>query len=543
MRSARRQGMRPETLAKIILAILLLVLAGLIYYYAVILPKMGGGVVDRTDSGAVVGDIEFLYAIYGSNVGNDPYFGKPMGVAADKFENIYVTDADNNKVYVFAKGGRFLYSFGGFGVAWPEAGYKATWEPGKFNNPYGIDVDQKNGDIYVADMMNQQIQAFDRNGKFLRAFPKPWEVIGRGGGGKGQGMLPTVLALHGNEIYVADAYQIAIFNKKTGKFIQQFGRPGRKDDGIDRPNGIAVAKDGTVYIGDSNHIRLQAFKPSGKGKKRTFKLKWVTGEIPTDALSVDTAGNRQFGLPRGVDVDGAGNVFVVDTFHFSIQVYDKNGKKIGEVGDRGVDGGQFNFPNDIAITGSGVAYVADRANQRVQAIRIPTMIKGGGVLPETQFPWWPLLLLLPLLIAAYLLARKPIYVAGADFLAKVVENGDVAQFVAAMKKVLVTPDTYSEYADYVQDERKMGNILKVAKQDPDAIQAYVDSWEITGDEAEILISGRRNVFQRLLMIKPVFLLEKIDLRNKLEDAGYATINHEELMEQLSDKESTEKTDK
>lgn len=533
MKTVRKQGMRPETLAKIILVILLLVLAGLVYYYAVVLPRMGGGIVDESDTGTSVGGIEFLYAIYGSGVGDSPYFSKPMGVATDKFENIYVTDADQHKVYVFAKGGRFLYNFGGFGVAWPEVGYKATWEPGKFNKPYGIDVDKNNGDIYVADMMNQQIQKFDRSGRFIKAFPKPWEVIGRGGGGKGQGMLPTALALQGNEVYVADAYQIAVFTK-DGKFVRQFGRPGRQEDGIDRPNGLVVDKDGSVYIGDSNHVRIQCFRPSGKGKKLTYKLAWVTGKVPENALSVDTAGNRQFGLPRGIDVDGAGNVFVVDTFHFSIQVYDRNGKKLGEVGDRGSSGGQFNFPNDIAITSSGIAYVTDRANQRVQAIRIPTMMKKGQAFSDTSFPWWPLLLLLPLLAAAYFMNRKPLYVAHSDFLSEVVANGDVAQFIEAVKRVMVTPDTYNEYFDYVQDDKKMENILKIAKQDPDAVQGYAESWQITGSEAELLICGRRTLMQRILMIKPVFMLEKIDLRNKLEDAGYATINHAELMEQLNE---------
>jgi DNA-binding beta-propeller fold protein YncE len=525
--------MRPETLAKIILVILLLVLAGLVYYYAVVLPRMGGGIVDEADTGTTVGGIEFLYAIYGSGVGNSPYFSKPMGVGTDKFENIYVTDADQHRVYVFAKGGRFLYTFGGFGVAWPEVGYKATWEPGKFNKPYGIDVDKNNGDIYVADMMNQQIQKFDRSGRFIKAFPKPWEVVGRGGGGKGQGLLPTALALQGDNVFVADAYQIAVFTK-DGKFVRQFGRPGRQEDGLDRPNGIAVDKDGSVYVGDSNHVRIQCFRPSGKGKKLTYKLAWVTGKVPENALSVDTAGNRQFGLPRGIDVDGQGNVFVVDTFHFSIQVYDRNGKKLGEVGDRGSSGGQFNFPNDIAITSSGIGYITDRANQRVQAVRIPTMLKGKQALSDTSFPWWPLLLLLPLLAAAYFMNRKPLYVAHSDFLSEVVANGDVAQFVEAVKRIMVTPDTYNEYFDYVQDDKKMETILKIAKQDPDAVQGYSESWQITGSEAELLICGRRTLMQRILMIRPVFMLEKIDLRNKLEDAGYATINHAELMEQLNE---------
>jgi sugar lactone lactonase YvrE len=35
-------------------------------------------------------------------------------------------------------------------------------------------------------------------------------------------------------------------------------RPGRSP-GADRPNGIVVAEDGTIYVADSNHFRLEAF--------------------------------------------------------------------------------------------------------------------------------------------------------------------------------------------------------------------------------------------------------------------------------------------
>ncbi len=105
--STQKRGMKPESLAKIILAVLILALLGLAYYYFVVLPRMGGGIVEQER--LKIGKIEFLSAIYGPGTKDMPYFTRPMGVATDKFENIYVTDADNNQVCVFSKNGRFLF--------------------------------------------------------------------------------------------------------------------------------------------------------------------------------------------------------------------------------------------------------------------------------------------------------------------------------------------------------------------------------------------------------------------------------------------------
>jgi sugar lactone lactonase YvrE len=515
----KKSGVSARGLAMILLAVLLAVIAALLYYLLVMLPKMGGGVVQ--EGSQRIGRIEFLFAVYGPGTGRAPYFLRPMCVATDSQSNMYVTDMQGDRVCVFNKDGRFQFEFGTFGVAWPQPGYKATWKPGAFNLPDGIDVDDR-GDIYVSDSMNQQIHVFDGRGKYLRSMPEhPWTRLAKGGGGRGEGLFPTAIDVQGDNVYVCDAYQIAIF-KRDGTFVRQFGKPGRSPGGLDRPNGIVVAEDGTIYVSDSNHFRLEAFTAEGK-------LKWTVGETPATAFDVSQTGSRAFGLPRGLALDGRGNIFVVDSFHFAVEAYDKNGKKLGEVGDRGTTPGLFNFPNDIAITNTGVAYIADRANQRVQAVRIPGLIVPPSISGPFRFPWWVLLLLLPLLVLAYLMARKPRFVADDVFLAKLLEYNQGEVLDKKVRRVRVTPGVLD--ATTTLDARKvLADVLKATTPSEKTVQHLIDEHELDLVPAQTLAIARRSLLQRLLAAQVVVFSETPRLSEVAEELGAEVVDVDTFIE-------------
>ena len=60
---------------------------------------------------------------------------------------MYVTEQLNHCVSVFTCEGKFLTSFGTYGS-----------EPGQFDCPRRIAAVDKNGDIYVCDVMNNRLQ-------------------------------------------------------------------------------------------------------------------------------------------------------------------------------------------------------------------------------------------------------------------------------------------------------------------------------------------------------------------------------------------------
>lgn len=337
--------------------ILLLLLALLAYLYFFVL-QSGGGIVSAKKT--TVGKIESLFSIYGPGRGRFPKFSKPMGVATDKDNNIYVTDSGNNRVCVFDRNGNFLFEFGEFGVANPQPGEKATWAPGKFSYPYGIDIDDATGNIFVCDMVNGRIQIFNSAGTFIDWFPKkPIDS-----GNHAYELFPLAIDVNQGKVYVTNPYQVLTFTTE-GKFLTAIGMPGQEAGQFDRPNGIAAADDGSFYVSDSNNLRLQAFDAKGKSR-------WIVGKpVPPDQIGIMKEDpNRLFGMPRNIRVGPDGNIYLIDAFEFKIKVFDKNGKLLAAMGQRGVEDGYFNFPNGLAITNDSTLYIADKENDRVQAIRL-----------------------------------------------------------------------------------------------------------------------------------------------------------------------------
>lgn len=301
--------------------------------------------------------LEPVLVIDGPGVGEHPRFGRPMGVAFGVEGRLYVTDAEHDRVCVFDARGRFLFEFGGFGVGKPLPGVPATWRPGLMNFPVGIDVDDK-GLVYVADFKNDQIQVFSEDGEFIRVFPDRNAPVGRGSSGQdGRGIAVTDVCATGNEVFATDTYQIVIFGA-DGTFRRQFGRPGIEPGGLDHPNGIA-AKDGVIYVSDTNHSRVAAYTYDGN-------LLWTLG---TPVRGVQSTAPAEFSLPRGLTVLDDGTLLVADAFQFALVQVSPDGKVLGRYGDQGSMPGEFRFPNDVDALGDLVA-VADKENRRVQVVRL-----------------------------------------------------------------------------------------------------------------------------------------------------------------------------
>ncbi|HEX6693790.1 MAG TPA: 6-bladed beta-propeller [Longimicrobiales bacterium] len=70
---------------------------------------------------------------------------------------------------------------------------------------------------------------------------------------------------------------------------------------------------------------------------------------------------NQFSVVRGVDVDQAGRIYVLDSYAYRVRVYDRNGTFIRDIGRRGEGPGEFSRlrgPQPFAH-GNGVAVVGD----------------------------------------------------------------------------------------------------------------------------------------------------------------------------------------
>ena len=85
-------------------------------------------------------------------------FAKPSGLAVDADGNLYVCDTLNDRVEVFDADGKFISTYGKNGDG-----------PGYFARPKGVTVDS-DGHIWVADGMQDRVQVFNQQWQLLIVF-------------------------------------------------------------------------------------------------------------------------------------------------------------------------------------------------------------------------------------------------------------------------------------------------------------------------------------------------------------------------------------
>jgi DNA-binding beta-propeller fold protein YncE len=175
---------------------------------------------------------------------------RPGAIAIDT-ENrlLYVSDVDQDQVLVYDADSLKLKRRIGTG------GQKhALTSPGDFARPGGLAVDT-DGNLYVADTLNNRIEIFDGDGNFIRAF-------GKAGDGPGYFARPKGVAVDSDgHIWVADGMQdrVQVFNQEAQLLISFGGHgllPGMFQGIVD----IAIDKNNRVFTSEIFPGRVQQFR-------------------------------------------------------------------------------------------------------------------------------------------------------------------------------------------------------------------------------------------------------------------------------------------
>lgn len=118
---------------------------------------------------------------------------------------------------------------------------------------------------------------------------------------------------------------------------------------------VAVGSDGTAYVLQSQGTPVvQIFDASGR-----FKA----------GFGRHTDRPQDFHFPTALALDGAGCIWVADTFAHDVRAYSTSGKFLGAFGGRGTGRGYFSYPSDVTVT-RDTLYVLEKAGRRVQAFRV-----------------------------------------------------------------------------------------------------------------------------------------------------------------------------
>lgn len=211
-------------------------------------------------------------------------FGFPFGVAVDHDGRLYVSDVISKRVEVFDADERYLFSMNDPDLVRPTA----------------IAIDSLHNVIYVADTAQHKLARFDMQGQLLG-------YMGSRGVEPGQFNFPTDVDVdaQGN-VYVLDALnaRVQVFDE-TGRFLRMFGERGTAEGSFEMPKNLAVTDTGQVYVTDALAHKVVVFSHEGE-------LLMRIGGKSVVKKGISPGG---FYMPRGIAVDKAGGIWVVDTLN------------------------------------------------------------------------------------------------------------------------------------------------------------------------------------------------------------------------------------
>jgi len=190
----------------------------------------------------------------GTNDSQDA-LNKPAGVDVDAAgSEVYVADGFGSKRVVV-----FDAATGAYKRHWTGGGPDAAF------GTVGCARVAKDGNVYVCDRSNDRVQAFDKNGKFLRQ-----GVVSPSTKGTGS-VWDIALSKDPQQrfLYVADGHdqKIFILRRDTLDVIGSFGDGGRLPGTFYSVGSVAVDSKGNVYTGETlEGKRVQKFLLKGAGR-------------------------------------------------------------------------------------------------------------------------------------------------------------------------------------------------------------------------------------------------------------------------------------
>ena len=318
-------------------------------------------------------------------------FSSPAGLAVDAAGYVFVADTSNHTIRKISPAGVVTTLAGTAGMSGSTDG---TGAAARFNLPIGLAVDGA-GNVLVADYKNHTIRKISPAGVVTTLAGKAG-VQGslNGTGAAARFSSPTGLAVDGaGNVLVVDYGNNTIRKiSPAGVVTTLAGTAGVQDstDGtgaaarFSNPIGLTVDGAGNVLVADSANHTIRKISPAGV-------VTTLAGTAGSAGITDGTGAAARFNNPRGLAVDGAGNVLVADAPNHTIRKISPAGVVTTLAGTAGVqdstDGtgaaARFNFPQGLAVDAAGNVLVADTSNHTIRKISpagvVTTVVGAAGV--------------------------------------------------------------------------------------------------------------------------------------------------------------------
>ncbi len=256
---------------------------------------------------------------------------EPRGVACDADSMLIVADTGNHRLVRYTLEKRTVK--GGTPI-------KAT----QISNPLRVKLNSRK-EILVLDGKQRKIVRLSRNGKFVgyveaTGLPKstPLEPVSFDVG-------------RDDNIYLLDARfrRVAVLND-TGRLLRTIPLPG----GFSVFTDLAVDAKGTVFALDTANATVH------------YAMKEASAFSPLTESMTDL-----MDFPTTIATDSRGLLYVVDQNGSSVVILaQQDGSFQGRGLGRGWEEGRLRYPSDFCVNAKGEAFIADRANSRVQIVTV-----------------------------------------------------------------------------------------------------------------------------------------------------------------------------
>ncbi|NBC64870.1 MAG: hypothetical protein GVY07_04280 [Bacteroidetes bacterium] len=228
---------------------------------------------------------------------NEALFAQPMGVELGVNGILYIADSSNHAIRIVTQNGR-VETYSGVGLSGDQDGPR---EQARFTSPADLAI-SSNLTIYIADGLNYKIRKISNDGIVSTVSGTGVQGFNDGTPERAQFALPVSIALGPGEeyLYVADffGHRIRKVEISTGNVstVAGNGQAGFADGDVlearlNRPAGIDVGKDGTIYFSDSANHAIRMIRDN------TVSTLAGNGELGSaDGVGADAQFNKPYHL-------------------------------------------------------------------------------------------------------------------------------------------------------------------------------------------------------------------------------------------------------